>query len=308
MARRAEKVGLDHELWKLMVEVGFDSALLTVTAGGSGLSFREIGGVLAACGRRLAPIPLPEVIVGRAFAEFCGHTLPEGVGSAALAWADGSRLAAIVRWGRGTEWVLAVIPGSSAFVFASAGAKCSPTPTADCQMMEWERSSALYNFTPPEGVNFLSQGAAMRTAQIAGALEAVLELTVRFAADRQQFGRAISKFQAIQQLVAQLAEQCFLARMACLIACNSNRQVVEESKSGVGKLVASEAASSACAIAHAVHAAIGISEEYDLQLYTRRLSAWRTDFGSENYWGKQLGCAFMRSNQELLDFARGCLV
>jgi acyl-CoA dehydrogenase len=43
------------------------------------------------------------------------------------------------------------------------------------------------------------------------------------------------------------------------------------------------------AIAHAVHGAIGISEEYDLQLLTRRLHGWRLADGSEGYWAGVLG-------------------
>ena len=43
----------------------------------------------------------------------------------------------------------------------------------------------------------------------------------------------------------------------------------------VAKARTSEAAVTVAAIAHAVHGAIGITEEFDLQLYTRRLHAWR---------------------------------
>jgi alkylation response protein AidB-like acyl-CoA dehydrogenase len=50
----------------------------------------------------------------------------------------------------------------------------------------------------------------------------------------------------------------------------------------------SEAAVAAAAIAHAVHGAIGVTEG-DLQLYTRRLWAWRLDFGSEAYWAGVIG-------------------
>ena len=51
------------------------------------------------------------------------------------------------------------------------------------------------------------------------------------------------------------------------------------------------------AIAHAVHGAIGVTAEYDLQLYTRRLQEWRGDFGSQAYWHAQLGAALLASPQ-----------
>ena len=47
--------------------------------------------------------------------------------------------------------------------------------------------------------------------------------------------------------------------------------------------------------ADGVHAAMGITEEYDLQLYTRRLIEWRTDYGSAGYWNRRVGDAVLSS-------------
>ena len=73
----------------------------------------------------------------------------------------------------------------------------------------------------------------------------------------------------------------------------------------IAKQVASIAAVPVAEIAHAVHGAIGISEEYDLQLYTRRLHEWRLADGSEAYWAAQLGAARLAAaNQSSVDFIR----
>ena len=61
-------------------------------------------------------------------------------------------------------------------------------------------------------------GAALCTIQIAGALERVLEITVAYAGERVQFGRAIGKFQAVQQNLAVLAGQVAAAGAAADIA------------------------------------------------------------------------------------------
>ena len=59
-------------------------------------------------------------------------------------------------------------------------------------------------------------------------------------------------------------------------------------------------------IAHAVHGAIGITTEYDLQLYTRRLHEWRMAHGSEAYWNLVLGKSLIDSDAPLVtDFIRG---
>ena len=39
------------------------------------------------------------------------------------------------------------------------------------------------------------------------------------------------------------------------------------------------------------HGAIGVTEEFDLQLYTRRLKEGGLAFGSESYWSGKLGRA-----------------
>ena len=44
-------------------------------------------------------------------------------------------------------------------------------------------------------------------------------------------------------------------------------------------------------MAHAVHGAIGITAELDLQLYTRRLHEGRADYGAEGHWHRVVGGA-----------------
>src|SRR4029079_18178839 len=57
-------------------------------------------------------------------------------------------------------------------------------------------------------------GAMLRTAHMAGALEAILELSVGYANERVQFGRPIGQFQVIQQELARLAGLVATAGMA----------------------------------------------------------------------------------------------
>ena len=63
-----------------------------------------------------------------------------------------------------------------------------------------------------------------------------------------------------------------------------------------------EAAEKVVAIAHAVHGAIGVTAEYDLQLLTRRLQEWRADFGSQGYWHAQLGQALVAASEPTLPY------
>ena len=116
---------------------------------------------------------------------------------------------------------------------------------------------------------------------MAGAMQRVLEATLAYANDRAQFGKSIGKFQAVQQQLSVMAEQVFAARMAAEIGCAGDGIAPHPLRAAVAKARASEAAEKVVAIAHAVHGAIGVTAEYDLQLHTRRLQEWRADFGSQ---------------------------
>ncbi|HSV46246.1 MAG TPA: acyl-CoA dehydrogenase family protein, partial [Ramlibacter sp.] len=116
---------------------------------------------------------------------------------------------------------------------------------------------------------------------------------------------AIGKFQAIQHQLSVMAEHVAAARMAAEagFASDSSRPTV--SACAVAKARASEAAQQVASIAHAVHGAIGVTEEYDLQLYTRRLHDWRAAHGSEAHWHRLLGRLFVDSAAPLaVDFIR----
>lgn len=151
-------------------------------------------------------------------------------------------------------------------------------------------------------------GAIVTAAQIVGALERVLEMTVAFANQREQFGRPIGKFQAIQHQLAVMAEQVAAARMAAQIGCTADGLQPDRLRAAVAKSRASEAAAVVAPMAHAIHGAIGITAEFDLQLYTRRLHQWRAEFGSELAWNRVLGQALLEEGERALDFMRQSLL
>lgn len=152
-------------------------------------------------------------------------------------------------------------------------------------------------------------GAAMTAARIVGALERTLDMTLAFANDRVQFGRPIGKFQAIQHQLAVMAEQVAAARMAAQIGCQSSGALPDPLRAAVAKSRASEAAAIVAPMAHAIHGAIGITAELDLQLFTRRLHQWRAEYGSELAWNRVLGRALIASPHALtLDFVREALL
>lgn len=137
-------------------------------------------------------------------------------------------------------------------------------------------------------------GAVTTAAAISGAADRVLAMTIDYANQRIQFGKPIAKQQAVQQQLAVMAEQVVMARISAQIGCAHGLTPPLEI-AAIAKQGTSRAATQIAAIAHGVHGAIGISEAYDLHLYTRHLNEWRTAHGSEGYWAEQLGRARLAS-------------
>ena len=140
--------------------------------------------------------------------------------------------------------------------------------------------------------------ACVCAAQLSGALMSVFTRTLQFANERSQFGRPIGKFQAIQHQLSVISEHTFAARMAAQIGCHCAGDTPERLRVAVAKARTSEAALEVAALSHSIHGAIGFTAEFDLQLYTRRLHAWRQSAGSESYWHTVLG-------EELVDRQQG---
>ena len=148
--------------------------------------------------------------------------------------------------------------------------------------------------------------AVLRAALIAGAADRLTTMTADYANERIQFGKPIGKQQALQQQLAVMAEDMVAARIAAHIGGAASFPPALAA-AATAKSVASSAAARVAAIAHAVHGAIGISEEYDLQLYTRRLQAWRLADGSESYWNRLLGAERLAAPSGSVDFVRTAL-
>ena len=142
------------------------------------------------------------------------------------------------------------------------------------------------NVTAAQISSWLALGKSVMTA---GALQRVLERTVEYATERSQFGRQIGKFQAVQQQLAVQAELTSASICAVEAAVSHIGTPQEWELIASAKITTAEAAGYCAKTAHAVHAAIGFTHEYPLQLNTRRLWSWRDECGNEHDWSTQLG-------------------
>ncbi len=309
-------------LWNEVDELGFARVSVPEELGGSGGSLVDALTVLRAAGHNAVPLPLAETgaLSGWVLAA-AGLPLPDGIVTVApvghgdrltierhpdagftlhgrahgVPWASrANAVATVAEDASGTRYVaivdvggadvsgdldgLTVIPGSSL-----AG---EPRDTLEFTGLRVETATVL----PLSNLDVLARGALLRSAQMLGALERTRDLTVSWSQDREQFGRPISSFQAVQHMLAQMAREVAVTRAAVELAASAadgGGSALLEIASA--KLVAGEAAGSVTAYAHQVHGAIGVTKEYSLSILTRRLWSWRQEFGSERVWAREIG-------------------
>ncbi|MBM3118025.1 MAG: acyl-CoA dehydrogenase [Chloroflexi bacterium] len=126
-----------------------------------------------------------------------------------------------------------------------------------------------------EVVDFILQRAAvLKCAEIAGACQAVLDMTSAYAKERIQFDRPIGSFQAVQQKLADMlidveAIQYLVYQAACGISEGKPSQL----QISVAKAKASEAYEKICIDGITAHGAIGFTWDHDIGLYYRRVKA-----------------------------------
>lgn len=290
VVRQIEAGGTPAALWQHIEAAGFADALVPEAQGGAALSLAEVYPVLELCGEYAVPVPLAETLLARAVLASAGVAVPAGSVTFARGRATevGGLVCDDVQGGRVADWVL-VASGAQAVLLPVAQAVQTPASFAVNACLAWSPAVVAAGTVLPVAPDVHLLLACVNAAQLAGALLAVFNRTLQYANDRNQFGRPIGKFQAIQHQLSVTAEQAFAARMAAQIGCRSATSQPERLRVAVAKARTSEAALEVAALSHSIHGAIGFTAEFDLQLFTRRLHAWRQAGGSESYWHSVVG-------------------
>ncbi|HWI10941.1 MAG TPA: acyl-CoA dehydrogenase family protein, partial [Burkholderiaceae bacterium] len=251
--------------------------------------------ILEACGRHALPLPLAQTMVARALLSSAGRSAPAGsIALTTSCAANGS--AVLVSYGAVADQVLLADGPWLTLLDANTAVREPLDEGSTDAWLTWPADAlAKEPFRIESSVDLRSVEACLLAGQMSGAMRQVLRVTLQYANERTQFGRSIGKFQAIQHQLSVMAEHTEAGRMAARMACATRGIIGSPLLSAVAKARTSEAAALVASIAHAVHGAIGITEEYDLQLCTRRLHAWRVAAGAESYWNMRIGRALLAS-------------
>lgn len=259
-------------LWAKLEESGYLDIVTPEENGGVGLAMRDLEPLAYATGKRALALPICDTMVARLLISRARKTIPKGP-------------IHLVSQGLFRNDSFAGTSGEHCLIERDGELLLMPgTLTTGTGAPEAGENSL--GPAPADGLRPFA--ALIRSAMIAGASNSLLDLTILYANQRSQFGRPIAKQQVIQQQLAIMAEHCVSARIAAEIGFRASAFGRLEAIA-TAKAVTSSAAAKIAAIAHAIFGAIGISEECDVQLYTRCLHEWRVAAGSEAYWEEKLG-------------------
>ncbi len=211
-------------LWRALTDAGLPLSWVSEDCGGSGASLAEGFGVLGAAGRFAIAVPLAETMLAGWLLSQAKIASPEGEMTVAPAnpkdritldpngtlsgrargvpFAKSAKHIAVLAIGAGGVSI-ALVDAAKTRIEAglNLGGDNSDTVTFD-------RVPPISIAPAPQGFDqtaLMLMGAVARSLQIAGALESMLDISVRYSNERVAFEKKISKFQAVQHNLAKLA-------------------------------------------------------------------------------------------------------
>lgn len=289
----AEARGLDEGAWTALRDLGLAGA------DAASLTLEEQAAVLEAIAYAGALVPYADCVALAGWVAQSAGIAADANETLAIALASPHALAGRrIPWGRhsgrtvfafeeaGRHFV-AVVP--TAELRLEMGANLAGEPSDKCGVERVAARDRREVARELSAAAIRQRGALYRCAAMLGAATRANELTLQYAADRKQFGKPLAQFQVIQAYLAQMAGDLYAGRAILATALRAGGGGMLET--AAAKVRIGQAVHVVAALAHQVHGAIGFTQEYALQLWTRRLWAWREEFGNESDWARELGSA-----------------
>ncbi|MGR4882819.1 acyl-CoA dehydrogenase family protein [Streptomyces sp. LARHCF249] len=263
-------VCVDRGLWRELGEAGFFALRLPEADGGVGLGLAEAVLVFEEAGRALLPGPL------------VATHLAAGVVPGAAA---GTAVVTAFDLGGG---LVSHLGEADAVLGAPELPSGSRVRSAD-PLTPLHRVSP---YVPPYDSSYLSSyvspGALLTAALQVGSAGRTVELAVRYAGEREQFGQPIGAFQAVKHLCARMLVRAEVARTAVYAAAVT----ADDTEIAAAKLLADEAAVTNARDCLQVHGGMGFTWEADVHLHLKRAwvraEQWRTAAESEELLAAEL--------------------
>ena len=285
--RTAEPLGFDAPLWSRFGETGACGMGLPEHLGGSAATVLDAALIAEAQGRALAPLPFIEHFVASRLLAHCDATptdLAEGAAIATLSLrpvcGDTARL---VPAGAVARHVVALVdgelvstsekpPGRAPENFAClpiADRAVGAAATGRRVLATGSEARALFEASCDEW-------RVLTSAALVGLAQRAFEIGLAYTKEREQFGRLIGSFQALQHGLADVAVLLDGARLLARKAAWAFDEDPEDARrlAGMALVFCGDLAPLATSRALHYHGGVGFSLEYDIQLYYRRAKGW----------------------------------
>jgi alkylation response protein AidB-like acyl-CoA dehydrogenase len=284
---------LDRAVWQHLADMGVLATLVAEEAGGLGLDERSLVLVLEETGR--AGLPHPVVDTATVAAPLLAVHDVAGIdvvgGSLVVSDLGGPNVpcaadadAFLLRHGDGLHLV------------EPDAVDLTPLDTVDrarrAARVAWQPGDGTPVTDDPGDVALaLDRGAFGAAAQLVGLGQRMLDTTVAYVVEREQFGRPVGAFQAVKHHLADALKELAFARPAVHRAAHSlaTGAATRSRDVSMAKAMASEAAGFVGRQALQCHGAIGYTVEADLHLYLKRAWALAVAWGDAAWHRARVG-------------------
>ncbi|WP_246710161.1 acyl-CoA dehydrogenase family protein [Martelella soudanensis] len=299
--RAARGKGIDRAMVAQAGELGLFLMRVPEEAGGLALGMRETCALMQALGGGLAPEPIGSTIMAAAL---LGEAFPEEAASGALvmvtAWQDD---AASLQFEGGAvggrlNGTKIAVPGDADLfaILTEAGVAVVPRDApgvtiAEADTLDGGRIATLHlhNVTAdllpcPQAASVVQDMVLAHSAYLLGLSDRAFRITLDYLKVREQFGRPIGSFQALQHRATEIKIRIELLRAAIMATAarfDTGADAAARARdTDRCKLRAAETAMLVAREAVQMHGAMGITDEADIGLFVRRAMTDANLFGA----------------------------
>jgi alkylation response protein AidB-like acyl-CoA dehydrogenase len=305
--------GYDAAVWAAMADQGWLAIELPEDEGGLGLGMVELAVLCEEIGRRLVAAPFLPTIV--ALGALCGaearadagtkdwrEALGQGAAVGCVAAAPGANGLTVttaqpggsVRLSGETPPTAFAPSADVAIVLAGVGVygvdlrsegRPRPLPamdrTRELGVLAFDGTPAVFLGGEEAAALLVDRAATLASAEMLGAADRVLSMTVQYAKDRVQFGKPIGSFQAVKHMLADALVDVEGMRSTAYYAawCAAADDGERSLSASMAKAWCSDASRRVMAAGLQVHGGIGFTWEHDMHLYLKRAQLDQVSYG-----------------------------
>lgn len=304
-ALRFQPPGFDRAVWRQMGEQGWIGLRVPEEKGGAGLGMSEFCAVAEELGAALAPEPLVPAALSASLLAAVGAEAPlaqllSGEALILTAWQEAPGSLEAPGTADTPRLFLPMAGGADAFLVPvrEGGAltlRLQPAEGAELRLDKTQDGGFFGTLRPAGGdalggeagaalERALDEAALGTAAYLLGVMDQAFAMTLDYLRTRQQFGKPIGSFQALQHRAADLKIQIALTRASVESAAalldradvtlSARRAAVSRAKARAG-----DAAMLVTRQAIQLHGGIGYTDEADIGLYLRKVMVLANQFG-----------------------------